>query len=428
MVGDLGEAPSPHTGYPVLPKPSPMYFGKQDVAMHSRRPATTAPIAYLRLLGGALSAALAALAVLKPQNWPMVMLTLGTTEWGHLVALAALAALLPGWRRHRASRLGGALGLVALVLSLSALLRAAWLARRLPTRVVDAFGAVAPRSAPGAPARPAPLVALDVLRGIQSPRVRKSRVTYVIRDKLPLQLDLYQPAAARGAAPCLMVIHGGSWQSGDSSQIPRLNSYLAARGYVVAAISYRLAPEHRYPAARDDVLAALTYLKVNAASLGLDPRQFALLGRSAGAQLALLVAYTAKDPAIRGVISFYGPVDLVYGHQHPAKKSILDSVAVIESYLGGSPATMPEVYAAASPITFAGPASPPTLLIHGDRDTLVAPFQSAMLAARLAEANCQHMLLRLPWAEHACDANLSGPSGQLSTYAIERFLAAVTRD
>jgi len=87
---------------------------------------------------------------------------------------------------------------------------------------------------------------------------------------------------------------------------------------------------------------------------------------------------------------------------------------------------VPDVYAAASPIRHAGPHSPPTLLIHGRRDTLVAPIQSDMLHKRLSQAGAQSMLLRLPWAEHGCDVNFSGPSGQVSTYAIERFLAAVT--
>ena len=99
---------------------------------------------------------------------------------------------------------------------------------------------------------------------------------------------------------------------------------------------------------------------------------------------------------------------------------------MIGRYLGGSPADVPQVYAAASPISHAGADCPPTLLIHGGRDTLVAPIQSDMLAMQLAQAGAQYMLLRLPWAEHACDVNFSGPSGQISTYAIERFLAAVT--
>jgi acetyl esterase/lipase len=395
--------------------------------MKLRRPNFAVPIDWLRLLLGAASASLASLSVVEARSWPMVMLTLGATEWGHALAALALAPLLAGWRRTRAGRLGAALGLLGAALALAPLLRAAWLARRLPGRVAAAFGNPTPRAAAGAPARPAPLVARDVLFGVRSPRVRLSRAVYVTRDSQPLKLDLCQPAAPCAPAPCLVVVHGGSWAGGDSRQIPGLNRYLAARGYVVAAINYRLSPAHRFPSACDDVLAAIGFLRDRAPELGIDPRRFVLLGRSAGAQLALLAGYTAGDPAIRGVVGFYGPADLVYGYQHPARKSVIDSVGVIEGYLGGSPTSAPEIYRAAGPIGHVGPTSPPTLLIHGGRDTLVAPIQSEMLAARLAEAGCQHMLLRLPWAEHACDVNFSGPSGQLSTYAIERFLAAVTR-
>jgi acetyl esterase/lipase len=304
--------------------------------------------------------------------------------------------------------------------------RARRFARQLPAQFTAVFGDAQPRAMPGAPPRPAPLVLPDVLRGVRLGPARKRRLAYIQRRERALELDLYQPTYGCAAAPCLVVVHGGAWRGGDSNQIPELNSYLAARGYAVAAINYRLLPDHPFPAARDDLLAAIDYLKANAAEFGIDPRQFVLLGRSAGGQLALLVAYTASDPAIRGAIAFYPPTDLVYGYEHPARKAVLDGIPVIERYLGGDPANVPETYAAAAPITHAGPSCPPTLLIHGGRDNLVSPVQSERLARRLAAAGCKYFYLNLPWATHGCDVNFSGPSGQISTYTIERFLAAVT--
>ncbi len=392
------------------------------------QPNKAQPLDYLRLAIGTASAALGSLAVIEARSWPMVVLTLGVSEWGHVLAGLALIPLLPSWRRTRSGRIGAALGLLGAALALTPLLRAANLARRLPGAVTTAFGNGLPRTAPNAPARPAPLVVRDLLLGVRSPSVHLYHLAYATRDGQPLKLDLYSPAIPAVPAPCIIVIHGGSWANGDSTQMPGLNRYLAARGYAVAALNYRLAPDHRFPAARDDILAAIAYLKGHAPELGIDPRRFVLLGRSAGAQLALLVAFTADDPAIRGVVDFYGPADLVYGYEHPARKSVIDSIGVIGRYLGGSPAAVPEVYAAAAPIRHTSPNCPPTLLIHGGRDTLVAPIQSDMLAQHLAQAGAQHMLLRLPWAEHGCDVNFSGPSGQISTYTIERFLAAVTSD
>jgi dipeptidyl aminopeptidase/acylaminoacyl peptidase len=93
--------------------------------------------------------------------------------------------------------------------------------------------------------------------------------------------------------------------------------------------------------------------------------------------------------------------------------------------IGGSPSEKPEAYAAASPINFVNATTPPTLLIHGGNDAIVWPQHSQLLAGRLRAADRPHLYLHLPWATHGCDANLSGPSGQLSLYAIERFLAAV---
>lgn len=379
-----------------------------------------------RVLIGVLSLGVAWLAVWPAPTDQLWMLAIGVTEWGFILALVALTPLLPGWRRSRSGRIGAALGLLAALLALSPLPRAWLVARQLPTELESAFGAVNVKSGPDALPRSAPLVMTDLVRGVSSPPVSPSSVVYVTRDQ-PLQLDLYQPPEPHTAAPGVIVIHGGSWQHYDSTQLAPLNRYLAARGYIVASINYRLSPASIFPAARDDVQAAVTYLKTNASLFGLDAQRLVLLGRSAGGQLALLAAYTAHDPAIRGVISFYGSSDLRYSYEHPSNPKVIDTRGTLEAHLGGSPDKVPAVYDAASPINFVGPGIPPTLLIHGGRDELLSSMQSELLDARLGQGGQRHLLLRLPWATHGCDFNFSGPCGQISTYAIERFLAAVTK-
>ncbi len=300
-------------------------------------------------------------------------------------------------------------------------------AHQTPVKLADAFCETKPTSRPYAPARAAPLVLADLFRGVHSPQVTLSRQTYVKTNDYELALDLYHPPDQKALAPGVLVIHGGSWNSGDSTQLTPLNSYLAARGYVVAAINYRLAPQWPFPAALEDVRAAVAFLTENATTLGLDPKQLVLLGRSAGGQLALLAGYTLETDAIRGVVAFYSPADLLYAYAHPANPSVLDTKGILEDYLGGNPNQIRELYDAASPIQFARPTSPPTLLIHGERDELVSPAQSERLSRHLSQTNVQHMYLGLPWATHGCDANFSGPCGQISTFAIERFLTAVIR-
>ncbi len=219
------------------------------------------------------------------------------------------------------------------------------------------------------------------------------------------------------------MIHGGAWRTSSKTELPALNRYLAQQHYAVASIDYRLAPDAQSPAAVDDAFQAIAYLKTNAAALHLDPTRLVIIGRSAGGQIALAVAYAGREPAIRGVVGFYSPSDLVRGYEHPSRRWVLDSCKVLEDYLGGTPATKADAYYAASPINFVKAHTPPTLLIHGQLDPLVWPEQSERLAARLQENGRPHFLLSIPWGTHGCDANLSGPSGQLSLYAIDRFLA-----
>ena len=97
----------------------------------------------------------------------------------------------------------------------------------------------------------------------------------------------------------------------------------------------------------------------------------------------------------------------------------------MEDYLGGTYSQVPENYRQSSPIEFASVSSPPTLLLHGGNDVLVAFEHSRRLNNKLHQLGVRHYLLALPWATHGFDYNLNGPGGQLSTNLVERFLASV---
>jgi acetyl esterase/lipase len=222
------------------------------------------------------------------------------------------------------------------------------------------------------------------------------------------------------------VVHGGSWSSGDSQQLPELNSVLAKSGYNVATINYRMAPKYINPAPIQDISAAISYLRKHADALHLDTNNFVLLGRSAGGQIALLAAYTLHDSGLKGVIDFYGPSDMVWGYSIPSNPLIMNSRKVMDDYLGGPYNKVPQNYVASSPIEFVGPKSVPTLMIHGSNDVLVSPEHSRRLNAKLQQYNIPHYWLKLPWATHGFDFNLNGPGGQLSTYTVLRFLNTIT--
>ena len=308
---------------------------------------------------------------------------------------------------------------LAATIALTPVLRAAPLARELPKRLFAAFGKAVP-------IRPSALVYEDLFRGVSPPEVKAERLVYSKIQDTELPLDFYR-ARSSNPAPLVVAIHGGSWQSGDNNDFVGLDQYLAGRGYAVADIIYRLAPQWKFPAAPDDTRAAIAFLRQRANSLNIDPNRIVLLGRSAGGQIALTVAYSAKDPGIRGVISFYAPSDLHWSWDHPGNPLVIDTRAVLAAYLGGSPSEVPSNYDAASPTRLVTSSAPPTLLLHGSRDELVSVYQSERLAERLREAGVSHLNVSLPWATHGFDYILRGPGGQISTYAIEYFLACVTR-
>lgn len=249
-------------------------------------------------------------------------------------------------------------------------------------------------------------------------------------DGVELKLDFFRAQNAPAAgAPCIVVVHGGGWDSGERTQLPEWNHRWAARGYAVADLEYRLAPRHRWPAPREDVLAALAWLKTHARELGVDATRFVLLGRSAGGQIATAVAYGAQDPAIRGVVSYYAPQDMEFAWGVSREDDALNSINLMRQYLGGPPDTAERraLYASASAQAKIGAHTPPTLLLHGEPDTLVWHRHSERLTAALLAAGVRHHFLSLPWATHAFDFNSDGPGGQLADFAIESFLHATVR-
>ena len=246
-----------------------------------------------------------------------------------------------------------------------------------------------------------------------------------------VKLDFRRAVNRDGAAPCVIMIHGGGWDSGDRVEIPFFNDWLAREGYAVASVDYRLAPEHIWPAQRDDVLSAMQWLKSHASEFGIDPKKFVLMGRSAGGQIASATAYTAQDESICGLIALYAPHDMPFAWSVSRPDDALNSVNLMRQYLGGPPDTpeREERYRSASGHLNIAPARQvPTLLMHGLIDTLVWYRHSRRFAASLTEAGQPHVLVELPWAAHAFEYNLSGPAGQLTTYAVRRFLHSVTDD
>lgn len=365
------------------------------------------------------------LTVFPPLSYFLWESSIVAGEMGHWLAIIGVLLLLPGWKTTL-GKVSTVFALAGTLLVLSPVARGLAVSRDLPQKLRVAFGPTLPRSLPGAMPRDKPISFLTLFRKPLSREVAKATMTYVMRDGKPLQVDLYRRDQTLPPAPLVIAIHGGSWRSGNRGELSALNYYLASRGYVVASPGYRFAPQYPHPAASQDIDALISYLKTSAAKLGIDSTRIVLLGRSAGAELALIAGYTRHDPSIRGVVDFYGPTDQKWGWENPADPRVYSSETTLRAFLNGTPATVPDAYRTSSPINFVG-AKVPTLMIHGRLDPLVSVRQSARLDSAISADGGKHLFVELPWGTHGCDYFFNGPCGQISTYAIERFVAAVTR-
>ena len=126
-----------------------------------------------------------------------------------------------------------------------------------------------------------------------------------MNDGVPLTLDIYRPTSP-GSHPAIVEIYGGGWQRGAPADNVAFDSYLATHGYVVFAIDYRHSPQWRWPAQLSDVRAALEWIARHGTEYDADPSRLAVVGRSSGAQLAMVAAYARGGPPI----SAYNIADL----------------------------------------------------------------------------------------------------------------------
>lgn len=299
---------------------------------------------------------------------------------------------------------------------------------RLPGTIRDfdarlaAVGITAPPDAVGR-MRPAPFVWRDLQRGIDLGDARITRGVVVANaDDETLTADVYAPPSGTGH-PVVVQIYGGAWSRGDPDNDADFAQYLAARGHVVVAIDYRHAPRWTWPAQRDDVTTALAWVRDHVHEFGGDARRLVLLGRSAGAQLALVAAYTPGPLPVAGVVALYSPTNLAEGWRTPPSPDPLGVRGALEKYLGGTPDEQPDRYREASPVTHVSRDVPPTLLLNGGRDHAVEARFGRELDARLRAAGATSVYLELPWSEHAFDLPPRGLGLQISWYYAERFIA-----
>ena len=373
--------------------------------------------------------------VVPAQNYWLLALSIGAPElsaW--LLVASGLVVLmsLPGLRRRWSARLAllGAIGSGLLAWQvLGEIGPAVTAANRSMT---ESFGAAVldTPSNSATMTRTEPVVQSQMLVGLPSTDVRESHgVPIGTTGDVPLALDIYQPGSrsdtpSGGAAkrPIVVQIYAGGWRDGMPGDHAAFARQYAARGYVVFAVDYRHAPQWKWPAQLADIRMALAWIKTHAGDYNADASRIALIGRSAGAQLALIAGMSPADPAIRAIVALYSPVNLTDGWEHVPQPDTLGVRSMLEALIGGTPANKPDLYRDASPISYADRPHPPVLLINGGHDRVVALGYATTLHEHLRKSGTAGLIV-LPWADHAFDLVSFGPSAQMSLYYTERFLA-----
>jgi acetyl esterase/lipase len=237
----------------------------------------------------------------------------------------------------------------------------------------------------------------------------------VIPGYRPMILDIYMPPRGKVATPKPLVIyvHGGGWVGGHTraggalADFPKVLASLAAEGFVVASVEYRLSGEARFPAQLDDVRAAIRFLKGNAGKYGIDPGRVGIWGASAGGHLAALAALSCGAPGLDA-------------KPQPAGSECVQAAAIwygvfdfapIVARAEGSPialigcadaASCPaDRIRAVSPLTYLDASDPPFLLIHGEDDRTVAVSQSTEAFAKMTAAGVKVDEILMPGIDHS---------------------------
>lgn len=219
-----------------------------------------------------------------------------------------------------------------------------------------------------------------------------------------LKLDLYRPATKpAGTMPLVIWVHGGGWKTGTKAGCPV--AWLAAQGYAVASLDFRLLPEHPWPAQIEDPVAALRWLRQASGKYGFDAERSAAMGGSSGGHVVALWGTLTLPPAdkVKAVVDWYGPTDLLTMPPNvlSAKRTRAELAKANGALLlGGIVMDQPEKAKAVSALHQVSKDDVPFLIMHGTADTSVPVDQSERLHAALKAAGVESTLKLLPGAGH----------------------------
>ena len=258
-------------------------------------------------------------------------------------------------------------------------------------------------------------------------------ITFCTVEDTSLRLDLHHPSVSDGSNPAVVFLHEGSWIAGDKQDATRgpVLAELTSRGYLVAAVNYRLAPEFKFPAHIQDAKCAVRYLRANAERLGIDSKRIGAWGRSAGGHLAMLLGladenagwdqsgqHLEQSSRVQAVVDMYGPIIVMDG--------ICSKPKVITEVFG-TPECDPEVLVLADPLTHISSEDPPFLILHSDGDPIVPSSYSQTFYKHLTEAGVPATLAIVDHDKHHFNPDMMDPSHEEVAKTVADFLDEALR-
>jgi len=211
-------------------------------------------------------------------------------------------------------------------------------------------------------------------------------------------LDIYEPNGS-GVFPAVIVVHGGAWIGGDKGGDERIFARpLTDANLVCVSVNYRLAPKHKWPACYEDVQAAIKWVKANGSQYKIDTNRIAVMGYSAGGQIAAMAAMTSEnDKEVQAIVLVASPTDLVYdGLKRGDITMYLDTVLGSKKLDAKTLQLLWEI----SPINYIRAGLPPFLLIHGTADTTVPCQLSINFKSRLDLAGLDYDMILIEGGTH----------------------------
>ena len=261
-------------------------------------------------------------------------------------------------------------------------------------------------------------------------------VLYATVGGQKLYADIYLPDRQTHPSPwpTVFMMHGGGFIRGSRSDGRNWDRWFAQRGYAVFDVDYRLAPPISWNLAAPDVICAMAWAQGHAEKLHLSPDRSLIVGQSAGASLALQVAYGLGDGTFtsscggsvrqpEAVFALYPAEDFGSLWTVDLRVGPLSTREVDIAYLGGPPAQFPDRYRAVSPMAHVRAGLPPTLIAYGEQDHLIPISGHPQLAAKLTEAGVPNVLLAVPYSDHAYDALWGSIGGQITRHVLGDFLS-----